>query len=287
MLTTIPTILLISLFIRAIYDFGFRQRRKNSKNLKLTVDGASNSVPEATKNSNTNDDSTATTDYNTEESGRDSSTDRESDREASIKIVTRSTPQTSTTNKNIGLNRKRSKTVVISKIRNMSKLLLLSSLIWSICYASAAVSFVFMHLFFNFTPVSCANRSILTIFYAFQRTSLMLFFISRLHHTFANTRLETKSLYIKLFVLITVIVYNGASIWYVLRAYETQNGVYCDSTPMVAPAATVVLIDVAWNLFLGIYFQRKLREVCLYCVRTINYQYISVSNACMYCDTTK
>ena len=84
----------------------------------------------------------------------------------SPKQVSQMSPQTGT-NIATKFNQKPSKIVQISQISWISKLLLLSSLLWSICYASAAVSFVFMHLFFNFTPVSCGNRSILTIFYAF------------------------------------------------------------------------------------------------------------------------
>ena len=91
----------------------------------------------------------------------------------------------------------------------------------------------------------------------------MLFFILRLYHTFVNTIFEINDLFIRFFVLITVIVYNGASIWYVIVAYETQDGIYCNTPVLAAPTVTVVLIDVAWNLFLGIYFQGKLREVCL------------------------
>ena len=193
MLTFIATILQISLFIRAVYDFVFREKISKQS-----------------------------------------------------------------------INRIGSKIDQISNIRNMSKLLLLSSLIWGIFYGIMAVSFVFMHLFLNFTPMNCANRSIVTIFQAFQRISLMLFFISRLHYTFVDTIFEIHSLYIKLFVIITVIFYNGASVWYVVTAYQTQNGIDCDIPPLLAPSVSIVLIDVAWNLFLGIYFQQKLREVLQY-----------------------
>ena len=159
------------------------------------------------------------------------------------------------------INKTTPKSAQISKIRKTSKLLLLSSLMWSICYGAMAVSFVFLHLFLDLTPINCGDRSIGSIFYAFQRTSLMLFFISRLHYTFANTIFEIKRLYIKLFVVITFIVYNGAAIWYVIASHETEKGVYCKTIALAAPTITVSVIDVTWNLFLGIYFQRKLKEV--------------------------
>ena len=265
--TLIPTVLLISLFIRAVYDFIIRQKRFSQENLKTNI----NPILKSNANSNASSTSPTSNSNNTNNNKKityDSNSDKEN--ETSIQIATLPSQQLSQQNLKDDheekMKRKQSKIEKISKIRNISKLLLLSSLTWSVCYGIMAVCFVFIHLFFNLTPVSCGNRSTMTFLYGFQRTSLMLFFISRLHHSFTNTIFEIQSLFIKLFVVITIVGYNGASVWYVMTAYASQdeNSHECNTTTLAVPAISVVLIDVCWNMFLGLYFQRKLKEVCTF-----------------------
>lgn len=159
------------------------------------------------------------------------------------------------------LKRKQSKIRKITKIRNTIKMLFFSSLVFSILYAIMSFLVMSLYIFFDLHLFYCADRSILIVFYALQRVSLMFFFIARLHHTFKNTIFRIQRKFIMLFVIVTVIFYTGVVIWYIVTAYVTEHDFVCDMSYLVFPAVTTGVMDILWNLFLGVFFQRKLKSV--------------------------
>lgn len=291
--TFISTLLLISLLIRAMYDFLYRTKHikqfqtnntgltkssnKRYRNTKKTTKNHSKKLPRLHQSPIASNSSNQTHNITNVNAGTNYNNDSTSGSEIEIIEEKNSDNTNSTQNFNIHtittipevpstrsirkMKQKLSEIKQISKIAGSSKALLFSSLTWSILYSLLAFIIIFLHLFFYIRIFSCGDRASLAILYGFQRMSLMLFFVSRLHNTFKDTIFRIKKLFIINFVIITVLFYNSAPIWYVYTAYTTMNGYDCNTKALVLPTMSSALIDGMWNLFLSIYFQIKLKEV--------------------------
>ena len=152
----------------------------------------------------------------------------------------------------------------INNIHPISKLLYFLSLVSTFSFIIVALKTVVTIIIFNDRSNSCGDRSLTSISYPFQRISLTFFFIARLRQSFINSIYRIRSGFIILFFIITIVVYVSAAAWYISIAYMTQygeNGFYCNGTQLTIPTVVIGTVDLMWNLFLGLLFSFKLRQV--------------------------
>ena len=172
--------------------------------------------------------------------------------------------------KNINMIKYSSQKIKVGKIEKVNwvnKYLFMSSIICSMFYTFFSFFSISLIVIFDKRVLSCGDRSMLSIFYGFQRISLMFFFISRLHFSFADSIYHIDKRFIVLFVVLTMVTYNSINVWYVYMAYSTQNGFECNGNQTYFPLILGVATDVVWNVFLGSYFMYKLRQVCMFSSR--------------------
>ena len=165
----------------------------------------------------------------------------------------------------IHLQRKKQKQAVIRRTHWTNKSLLISSLFWAILQVYSYIITNFLIVFLNIRKQDCGDRSVVIIYYAFQRFSVAVFFIIRLYFSFENSIFALKKEMIGLFIIFSLLSYFGSAIYYVYTAYDSQDNdsipFDCDSTRLFVPVVWTLVVDVLWNSFLSCYFLFKLRQV--------------------------
>ena len=153
----------------------------------------------------------------------------------------------------------------IKRTHIVSKLLLISSLIFSIIVLFYSLIAAILILFFNIKNLGCGDRAIIAIFYSLQRFSLTLFFISRLFLSFRGSVLEIKLCFILFFSITSFLTYILTGIYYVYTAYvegsSGNNGYYCNVSKLVLPLGVAYIVDVLWTIFLSAIFFYKIKQV--------------------------
>lgn len=151
----------------------------------------------------------------------------------------------------------------ILRITWYNKVLLLSSLFWSNVQMYTYIFFIISICMFNNINYTCADRGFPVIFYALQRFSLMSFFVLRLYFSFKESVFKMHLWWVYVLLSFLFITYFGGALYYVIAAYITSNDSFsCEMSVLIVPIAITVVIDILWNLFLGLYFLYKLKQVC-------------------------
>ena len=151
----------------------------------------------------------------------------------------------------------------ITQVNNTSKYLFISSLVWNILYCLFSFGILFTVLILGNESLTCGHRSLVSIFYVFERISLMLFFMARLYHSFARTSFGLNKWMIRLSAIIVVALYCllESMVIYIRYESEEENRLLCDNTTIIGVFASGYVMDNILNLSLGGVFIYKLRVV--------------------------
>lgn len=148
----------------------------------------------------------------------------------------------------------------INRIHWLSKLLTVTSLLWSVLEIGWFIGDITMRLYFNLEVVTCGQRSGGVFCYSMQRISMVLFFILRLNFSFSQTKFEMPKVLIYSFSFFAVFLYMGGAVWYEYEAVVNGDGYQCPSS-IALPIFFTVSLDVVFNCTLVILFVTKLRQV--------------------------
>lgn len=150
----------------------------------------------------------------------------------------------------------------INKTNKYSKILLVLSIFWAVIYSFCAFLTVYAIICFDLRSIDCGIRSVISIFYSFQRVCLITLFLLRLYLTTKDSVMFAINR--KFFISCAIFLFTNylfGGLIYMLFAFDYNNGFVCDWNVIVIPLAIVTTIDFCSNVFLGSMFLYKLKQI--------------------------